>query len=62
MTSEEYLVKRVIELSEENNKLKEEIKSLKYDKILNLVFGNYYTLNTYTSKYEIKIINTEKEI
>ena len=51
-----------IELSEENDKLKEEIKVLKCKKILNLAFGNYYELNPNTQQYENKIINTEKEI
>ena len=32
MTRKKYLVKRIIELSEENDKLKEEIKVLKYKK------------------------------
>ena len=51
-----------IKVRRENNKLKEEIKSLKCDKILNLVFGNYYELNPNTQQYEIKIMKTEKEI
>ena len=62
MTRKKYLVKRIIELSEENDKLKEEIKVLKCKKILNLAFGKYYELNPNTQQYENKIINTEKEI
>ena len=62
MTRKKYLVKRIIELSEENDKLKEETKVLKCKKILNLAFGNYYELNPNTQQYENKIINTEKEI
>ena len=62
MTGDEYLVKRIIELEAENNELKAEIKSLKNNKILHFVFGNYYELNPYTSKYEVKIINDNASV
>lgn len=55
MTSDEYLVKRIIELEQENNELKAEIKSLKYDKTIYFMFGTYYGLKPLT--YEVKVIN-----
>lgn len=55
MTSDEYLVKRIIELEAENNELKAEIRSLKNDKMIQFVFGTSYNLKPAT--YKIKLIN-----
>ena len=56
MTGDEYLVKRILELEEEN-------KALKESKTIQFVFGTYYDLEP--STYKVKIdgdnVSVEKE-
>ena len=56
MTGDEYLVKRILELEEEN-------KALKESKTIQFVFGTYYDLKpaTYKLKIDGENISVEKE-
>lgn len=58
MTGDEYLVKRILELEEEN-------KALKESKTIQFVFGTYYDLKPATYKLKIDgdnvIVEKEKE-
>ena len=56
MTGDEYLVKRILELEEEN-------KALKESKTIQFVFGTYYDLKpaTYKLKIDGDNISVEKE-
>lgn len=58
MTGDEYLVKRILELEEEN-------KALKESKTIQFVFGTYYDLKPATYKLKIDgdkaIVEKEKQ-
>ena len=56
MTGDEYLVKRILELEQEN-------KALKESKTIQFVFGTYYDLKpaTYKLKIDGDNISVEKE-
>ena len=58
MTGDEYLVKRILELEQEN-------KALKESKTIQFVFGTYYDLKPATYKLKINgdsaIVEKEKE-
>ena len=56
MTGDEYLVKRILELEQEN-------KALKESKTIQFVFGTYYDLKpaTYKLKIDGENISVEKE-
>lgn len=55
MTSDEYLVKRIIELETERDELKARIKYLEEKRTIRFEFGTIYNLKPTT--YKIKLIN-----
>ena len=55
MTSDEYLVKRIIELEAENNELKARLMYLEEKRTIRFEFGTSYNLKPTT--YKIKLDN-----
>ena len=64
MTSDEYLVKRIIELEAENNELKARLMYLEEKRTIRFEFGTSYNLKptTYKIKLDNDNVSVKKEV